>query len=73
MHPRRHFRKVPQAFHTGTKKYAFEELVAELTAGFGCASRGIAPTVRHDGYIGSSLDVPREDNRTIVRVASHAS
>lgn len=31
----------------GTKKYAFEELVAELSAAFGCASLGIVPTVRH--------------------------
>jgi len=40
----------------GTKKYAFEELVAELTAAFGCASLGIVPTVRHADYIGSWLE-----------------
>src|SRR5215510_10956163 len=57
----------------GTKKYAFEELVAELAAAFGCASLGIVPTVRHSDYIGSWLDVLREDNRAIVRAASQAS
>jgi antirestriction protein ArdC len=57
----------------GTKKYAFEELVAELCAAFGCASLGIVPTVRHADYIGSWLEVLREDNRAIVRAASQAS
>jgi antirestriction protein ArdC len=57
----------------GTKKYAFEELVAELSAAFGCASLGIVPTVRHSDYIGSWLEILREDNRAIVRAASQAS
>jgi antirestriction protein ArdC len=57
----------------GTRKYAFEELVAELSAAFGCASLGIVPTVRHSDYIGSWLEVLREDNRAIVRAASQAS
>jgi antirestriction protein ArdC len=57
----------------GTKKYAFEELVAELAAAFGCASLGIVPTVRHSDYIGLWLEVLREDNRAIVRAASQAS
>lgn len=57
----------------GTKKYAFEELVAELSSAFSCASLGIVPTVRHADYIGSWLEVLREDNRAIVRAASQAS
>lgn len=57
----------------GTKKYAFEELIAELCAAFSCASLGIVPTVRHADYIGSWLEVLREDNRAIVRAASQAS
>lgn len=56
----------------GTKKYAFEELIAEINAAFCCASLGIAPTIRHADYIGSWLDVLREDNRAIVRAASQA-
>jgi antirestriction protein ArdC len=57
----------------GTRKYAFEELVAELSAAFSCASLGIVPTVRHADYIGAWLEVLREDNRAIVRAASQAS
>ncbi|MBR0794946.1 DUF1738 domain-containing protein [Bradyrhizobium jicamae] len=57
----------------GTKKYAFEELIAEISSAFSCASLGIAPTVRHADYIGSWLKVLREDNRAIVRAASQAS
>jgi antirestriction protein ArdC len=56
-----------------TKKYAFEELVAELSSAFSCASLGIVPTVRHADYIGAWLDVLREDNRAVVRAASQAS
>jgi antirestriction protein ArdC len=33
----------------------------------------IVPTVRHADYIGSWLEVLREDNRAIVRAASQAS
>ena len=57
----------------GTKKYAFEELVAEMNAAFCCASLGIVPTVLHADYLGSWLEVLREDNRAIVRAASQAS
>jgi antirestriction protein ArdC len=48
-------------------------LVAELSAAFGCGSLGIVPTVRHSDYVGSWLEVLREDNRAIVRAASQAS
>ena len=57
----------------GTKKYAQEELVAEMTAAFACATLGISPTVRHADYIGAWLEVLREDNRAVVRAASAAS
>jgi antirestriction protein ArdC len=57
----------------GTRKYAFEELVAEMNAAFCCASLGIVPTVRHADYLASWLEVLREDNRAIVRAASQAS
>ncbi len=40
----------------GSKKYAFEELIAEINAAFCCASLGIVPTVRHADYIASWLD-----------------
>jgi antirestriction protein ArdC len=57
----------------GSHKYAREELVAEMTSAFLCAALGIAPTVRHADYIGSWLEVLREDSRAIFRAASHAS
>jgi antirestriction protein ArdC len=57
----------------GSAPYAKEELVAEMTSAFVCASLGIVPTVRHADYIGSWLEVLREDNRAIVRTASAAS
>ncbi|WP_291075458.1 zincin-like metallopeptidase domain-containing protein [Hyphomonas sp.] len=57
----------------GTKDYAREELVAEMTSAFVCADQAIAPTVRHTDYIGSWLDVLREDKRAIFRAASLAS
>ncbi len=70
-HPSRHGRDMSGGF--GTKKYAFEELVAEMNAAFCCASLGIVPTVRHADYLGSWLEVLRADNRAIVRAASQAS
>ncbi len=57
----------------GSKAYAREELVAEMTAAFACATLGIVPTVRHADYIGAWLDVLHEDNRAVVRAASAAS
>ncbi|TAH68521.1 MAG: DUF1738 domain-containing protein [Rhodopseudomonas palustris] len=57
----------------GSEPYAREELVAEIAGAFVCASLGIVPTVRHADYIGSWLDVLREDNRAVVRAASAAS
>ena len=57
----------------GSKKYAFEELIAEISAAFLCASLGIAPTVRHADYIGSWLEALHDDNKAIVRAASAAS
>ena len=60
-------------FEPSVAEKVFEELVAEINAAFCCASLGITPTVRHADYIGSWLEVLREDNRAIVRAASQAS
>src|SRR5579863_3575252 len=70
-HPSRLARDLTGAF--GSASYAKEELVAEMTSAFVCASLGIVPTVRHADYIGSWLEVLREDDRAIVRAASAAS
>jgi antirestriction protein ArdC len=70
-HPKRLGRDLKNAF--GSKDYAREELVAEMGSAFLCAALGIAPTVRHADYIGSWLEVLREDSRAIFRAASAAT
>jgi antirestriction protein ArdC len=57
----------------GGAAYAREELAAEMTAAFTCASLGIQPTVRHSDYIGAWLEVLRADDKAIFRAASAAS
>ncbi|BCH21533.1 ArdC family protein [Mesorhizobium sp. L-8-3] len=57
----------------GSKRYFVEEIVAELSSAFCCATLGITPTVRHSDYIGAWIDTMREDNRVIFRAASQAS
>jgi antirestriction protein ArdC len=44
-----------------------------MAGAFVCASLGIVPTVRHADYIGSWLEVLREDSRAVVPAASAAS
>ncbi|WP_454017734.1 ArdC family protein [Azospirillum sp. Marseille-Q6669] len=70
-HPSRLGRDLSGAF--GSRKYAVEELVAEIASAFLCAALGIVPTVRHADYIGAWLDVLRNDDHAIVRAASQAS
>lgn len=70
-HPERLNRDLSGSF--GSRKYAFEELIAEISAAFLCAALGIVPTVRHADYLGAWLDVLRADNHAIVRAASQAS
>ena len=70
-HPSRLGRDLSGGF--GSTPYAKEELCAEMTSAFVCATLGIVPTVRHADYIGSWLEVLREDDRAIVRAASAAS
>lgn len=57
----------------GSKTYAREELVAELSSAFVCAALNITPTVRHADYIASWIDLLKEDNRAIFRAAGQAS
>src|SRR5580693_1687637 len=57
-----------QRFGPGLSGY-----VAEMASAFMCASLGITPTVRHADYLGSWLEVLKEDNRAIFRAASQAS
>lgn len=70
-HPSRLNRNLVTSF--GSKDYAREELIAEMGSAFLCAALGIVPTVRHADYLGSWLEVLREDSRAIFRAASAAS
>src|SRR3546814_11904139 len=62
------FRSFQPPFLAGLSGYC-----AEMGGAFVCAALGITPTVRHADYIGSWLEIIREDNRAIVRAASAAS
>lgn len=57
----------------GSIPYGKEELVAEMGSAFLCAALGIVPSVRHADYLGSWLEIIRQDNRAILRAASAAS
>src|SRR5579862_2960250 len=70
-HPSRLARDLSGTF--GSKLYGQEELCAEMSRAFVCASLGIVPTVRHADYLGAWLDILKEDNRAIIRAASAAS
>jgi antirestriction protein ArdC len=58
----------------GDEGYAREELVAELGSAFLCADLNITPEVRadHAAYIGSWLQVLKNDQRAIFSAAAHA-
>ncbi|WP_294538190.1 zincin-like metallopeptidase domain-containing protein [uncultured Rhodoblastus sp.] len=57
----------------GTKAYAAEELIAELTSAFLCAHLGINGELRHASYIDNWIALLKEDNRAIFTAASKAS
>lgn len=58
----------------GNEAYAFEELVAELTAAFLAADHGISPQPRDDhvAYIKTWLKVLKNDKRAVFTAASKA-
>lgn len=57
----------------GTKSYAAEELVAELTAAFLCAHLDIQGELKHAEYVANWITLLKEDNRVIFTAASKAS
>jgi antirestriction protein ArdC len=57
----------------GTKGYAAEELVAELTAAFLCAHLGIKGELRHADYIANWIELLKEYPRVMFAAASKAS
>lgn len=73
-----HRDRLDRKFHDGKRfgsdGYAFEELVAELSAAFLCADLGIESEMRtdHEAYLGHWVSVLRNDTRNIFTAASHA-
>jgi antirestriction protein ArdC len=57
----------------GSEAYAAEELVAELTAAFLCASLSIPGRLRHAEYLGSWLAILKADTKAIFTAASKAT
>lgn len=57
----------------GTKAYAAEELVAEMTAAFLCAHLDLKGELRHASYINNWIELLKEDSRAIFTAASLAS
>ena len=57
----------------GSKEYAKEELIAELSSAFSCAKVGIKGKLRHASYIQSWLKLLREDERALLSASSLAS
>lgn len=56
----------------GNPAYAFEELVAEISAAFLCADFKIQGDLRHAGYIESWLKACRDDDKAIFKAAALA-
>ncbi len=56
----------------GTRSYAAEELVAELTSAFLCAHLGVTCELRHAGYLSKWVELLKADNRAIFTAAAKA-
>ena len=56
----------------GSKSYAFEELIAEISASFVCCHLGFEYSTQHSAYIKSWLEVLKEDKKAIFRASSQA-
>lgn len=56
----------------GSDEYAYEELVAELGAAFLCAHLGIEGKLQHPEYLAAWIKRLQDDEKAIIRAASHA-
>jgi len=57
----------------GDEKYAFEELVAELTSAFLCGEMGIQNNLQHPEYIKNWIKVLKDDDKAIITAAREAT
>ena len=69
-HPSRLNRKINNKF--GTKAYAFEELVAEISASFLCCHFGFRYSTQHSAYVKSWVRLLKEDKKAIFKASSLA-
>ena len=56
----------------GSQDYAFEELIAELSASFICCHLGFEYSTQHSAYIKDWLEVLKEDKKAIFKASSQA-
>ena len=56
----------------GSSAYAYEELVAEMTAAFACAHLGIKRNLQHPEYLSHWIKVLKGDKRALFTAASQA-
>jgi antirestriction protein ArdC len=56
----------------GDQAYAYEELVAELSAAFLCMEFGVEGQLRHPEYIASWIKVLKDDDRAFYKAAADA-
>ena len=69
-HPSRLNRKINNKF--GSKDYAFEELVAEISASFLCCHLGFHYSTQHSAYVKDWIKVLKEDKKAIFKASSLA-
>lgn len=56
----------------GDQAYAVEELTAELTSAFLCASLGVPGALRHSEYLGAWVKLMKADTRAVFKAATAA-
>ena len=69
-HPSRLNRKINNKF--GSKDYAFEELVAEISASFLCCHFGFRYSTQHSAYVKSWVKLLKENKKAIFKASSLA-
>ena len=62
----------PTGHKEGSKTYAFEELIAEISVSFICCHLGFEYSTQHSSYVKSWLEVLKEDKQVIFRTSSQA-
>lgn len=63
---------VSQLSRSNKARYAFEELIAEFTSAFTCATVGIDNLSQNAAYIGSWIEILKSDKRAIFRATAQA-